>query len=114
MFKLKHISETFSDPSASICDIGRFDGPATTFADLVFVRDGIDTSRTYINSKVLRSLLLSNPKLLAKATGLAVLDADAASEMVTELNMLRKQNEELKIKLGEDGPPIRRKKVEEN
>lgn len=101
MFVIKHISETFSDPIASICDIGRFDGQRTTYGDLVFVRTGIDTVRTYMNSNVLRELLLSNPKLLARTTGLAVLEIDAYKQMVDELNEANAKNEILTKKVSQ-------------
>lgn len=98
-FKLKHISETYSDPVSSICDIGKFDGTETTYADLVFVRDGIDGVRTYMNSTVLRCALLSNPELLAMSTGLACVNVEDYNNLVERCKQLLKKVEELEKEL---------------
>lgn len=102
MFKIKHISECYCDPIACACEIGKFDGPRTSQADLVFVREGIDSTRTYMNSEVLRELLLSNPDLLATATGLVCVDIDKYNNLVESYNQLVAENKKLKKKSKRD------------
>lgn len=96
MFVIKHISETYSDPTSSVCEIGRFDGPSTSRGDLVFEREGITGSKTFMNSNVLRCLLFSNPGLLAASCGVVCSDLDDYNKLVQSHNDLLNENKKLK------------------
>jgi len=66
---------TFADPYTP-CKVGFFND-AHRVADTAIFSDGFTASYMFINSKVLREALLSNPKYLQEKLGLIVTDVNA-------------------------------------
>jgi hypothetical protein len=90
-FIVKKTSNTFSDPWASVCDIGKFDGTETMFGDLCFMRSGIENTKTFMNHNVLREVLLSDPKLIEETTGVKVMDIKEYNTLIANLKNLREK-----------------------
>lgn len=95
-FVAKHISETYTDPITSVCEIGKFDGPATRYSTIVFLRDGLEGVKTFMNATVLRQCLLSNPALILQECGVVCKDADEEDKQLDEIKKLRDEVEALK------------------
>lgn len=96
MYKLKHVSETYSDPVATVCQVGQFDGPATRFADIVIEREGINGARVNINHTVLGKALLDGRELLAKICGIVCLTKEEYLVLQKKIELLDKNLNKVK------------------
>jgi hypothetical protein len=83
-FEFKPISKTFSDPVTARFKPGAPFGREFSRCDIVLLHPEISTSKTYLNSTVLRDAMLASKDYLEEALGITITDARACPDSFEE------------------------------
>lgn len=76
-FEFKPVEKTFSDPVAAVFKPGTPFGREYARGDIVLLHPEIATSKTFLNSTILRDALLDSKEYLEEKLGIKIIDTRA-------------------------------------
>ena len=76
-FEFKPVEKTFSDPVAAVFKPGTPFGREYSRGDIVLLHPEIATSKTFLNSTILRDALLDSKEYLEEKLGIKIIDTRA-------------------------------------
>ncbi len=103
-FEFRPVNRTFSDPIAAQFKPGAPFGREYSRGDIVLLHPEISSSKTYLNSNILRDAILASKEYLEEALGLVISDAKNVEEVKEEV--AKKETKSKKGSKKEEPKPV--------